>query len=124
KREDLFHVAIDLFHTDTTAFADYVLPASYFLEFDAVLLPYFHYDVSAINKVIEPLEESLPNQEIFRRLSAAMGFTDTELFESDEKLIDTIFEQLNIPISFDELRKQGSVPWSDQPVIHYADGQF
>lgn len=124
KREDLFHVAIDLFHTDTTAFADYILPASSFIEFDDVLLPYFHYDVSAINKVIEPLAESLPNQEIFRRLSAAMGFTDSALFESDEKLIDTIFEQLNIPISFDELRKQGSVPWSDKPVIHYGDGQF
>lgn len=124
KREDLFHVAIDLFHTDTTAFADYILPASSFLELDDVLLPYFHYDVSAINKVIEPLAESLPNQEIFRRLAAAMDFTDPTLFESDEKLIDTIFEQLNIRISFDELRKQGSVPWSDQPVIHYADGQF
>lgn len=123
-RDDLFHVAIDLFHTDTTAFADYILPASSFLEFDDVLLPYFHYDVSAVNKVIEPIAESLPNQEIFRRLAAAMGFTDEELFESDQSLIEQIFKQLNMPISFDELRKEGSMPWSEQPLIHYSDGVF
>lgn len=123
-RDDLFHVAIDLFHTDTTAFADYILPASSFLEFDDVLLPYFHYDVSAINKVIEPIAESLPNQEIFRRLAAAMGFTDEALFESDQSLIEQIFQQLNMPVSFDELRKKGSMPWSEQPLIHYSDGVF
>lgn len=122
--DDLFHIAIDLFHTDTTAFADYILPASSFLEFDDVLLPYFHYDVSPINKVIEPIAESLPNQEIFRRLATAMGFTDKALFESDQSLIDQIFQQLNMPISFDELKNKGSMPWSEQPLIHYSDGVF
>ena len=38
-REDLFTVAIDLFPTDTTDFADVVLPAASFLEFDDLVAP-------------------------------------------------------------------------------------
>ena len=35
-RDDLFTVVLDIFATDTTDFADYVLPAASFLEFDDV----------------------------------------------------------------------------------------
>ena len=37
-REDLLTVAVDLFATDTTDFADYVLPAASFLECDDLVL--------------------------------------------------------------------------------------
>ena len=76
EREDLFHVAIDLFHTDTTAYADIVLPAASFLEFNDLVLPYFDLTLSAQVKICEPPGEALPNQEIFRRLARAMGYND------------------------------------------------
>ena len=72
-REDLFTVAVDLFPTDTTDYADVVLPAASFLEFDDLVLSYFHYTVSAQVKAAEPVGEALPNQEIFRRLAQGDG---------------------------------------------------
>ncbi|HWT98627.1 MAG TPA: molybdopterin-dependent oxidoreductase, partial [Terriglobales bacterium] len=46
-REDLFHVAVDPFPTDTVDFADIVLPAASFLEFDDIVSPYFDLTLSA-----------------------------------------------------------------------------
>ena len=78
RREDLFHVALDLFPTDTTDFADILLPASSFLEFNDLVLSYFNYSVSAQVKAVDPIGKSFPNQEIFRRLSRAMGLSDPD----------------------------------------------
>ncbi|MBP9174525.1 MAG: molybdopterin-dependent oxidoreductase, partial [Rhizobiales bacterium] len=61
-REDLFTVVADLFMTDTAVYADYVLPAASFLEFDDIIFPYFHDTVSAQAKAAEPFGQSLPNQ--------------------------------------------------------------
>ena len=41
-REDLFTVVVDLFATDTTDYADIVLPAASFLEYDDLVASYFH----------------------------------------------------------------------------------
>ena len=87
EREDLFTVVVDLFATDTADMADFVLPAASFLEFDDLIASYFDLSLSAQAKAQEPLGESLPNQEIFRRLAAAMGFQEPELQESDEQVI-------------------------------------
>src|SRR5206468_3843156 len=75
-REDLFTVVLDLFPTDTTDFADFVLPAASFLEFNDLVAGYFQLTLSAQVKVMDPLGEALPNQEIFRRLAQAMGYTE------------------------------------------------
>ena len=83
EREDLLQVTLDLFQTDTANYADYVLPAASFLEFDDVVMSYFNASISAQVKAVPPLGEALPNQEIFRRLATAMGLTDPELFETD-----------------------------------------
>jgi anaerobic selenocysteine-containing dehydrogenase len=45
--DDLFHVAIDLFPTDTVDHADIILPAASFLEFDDLVMSYFDLTVSA-----------------------------------------------------------------------------
>ena len=88
REERLFHVAIDPFPTDTTDFADYVLPAASFLEFDDIVTSYFNLTISPQVKADEPPGQALPNQEIFRRLAAAMGYGEAELFESDAALLD------------------------------------
>ena len=46
-REDLLTVVLDLFQTDTADFADFVLPAASFLEFDDIVSPYFNLTLSA-----------------------------------------------------------------------------
>jgi anaerobic selenocysteine-containing dehydrogenase len=121
QRDDLFTVAIDLFATDTVDYADVVLPAASFLEFDDLLLSYFNLSVSAQVKAMEPLGEALPNQEIFRRLSAAMGFGEPELYESDAAIITTILHQTGLPLDFAALARRGTVEYTAEPVVQFAD---
>jgi anaerobic selenocysteine-containing dehydrogenase len=115
-REDLFSVAVDLFPTDTTDYADVVLPAASFLEFDDLVASYFQLTLSAQVKVAEPLGESLPNMEIFRRLARAMGYQEPELFESDTELIATLLERSGIDEDFASLAAKGTVAISEAAV--------
>lgn len=124
EREDLFTVAIDLFPTDTTDYADIVLPAASFLEFNDLVASYFHYTLSAQVKASEPLGESLPNAEIFRHLAGAMGLTEPELFESDDALIADLLRQSGTGLDFAELAKVGTVFVAPDPVVPFADGLF
>jgi len=124
RREDLFTVVVDLFPTDTVRFADIVLPAASFLEFDDLVVPYFDLTLAAQVKASEPLGESLPNQEIFRRLSAAMGFTEPALQESDTDLIAAVLAGTGLGLDFAELARRGTVAIGGEPVVQFADLVF
>jgi anaerobic selenocysteine-containing dehydrogenase len=123
-REDLFTVVVDLFITDTAAYADYVLPAASFLEFDDIIFPYFHDTVSAQAKAAEPHGQSLPNQEIFRRLAAAMGFNEAALFESDESMIARLLEQTSFEGTFGDLKKIGTARLFPVPRVQFEGLNF
>jgi anaerobic selenocysteine-containing dehydrogenase len=123
-RADLFTVVVDLFPTDTVAFADVVLPAASFLEFDDLVTSYFDLTLSAQAKAAEPMGESLPNQEIFRRLAAAMGYTEPELYESDREVIDEVLGRAGIGLGFEELAARGTVDVFPEAVLQFADGAF
>jgi anaerobic selenocysteine-containing dehydrogenase len=121
-REDLLHVVVDLFQTDTADYADYVLPAASFLEFDDLVLPYFHNAVSAQVKVVEPPGGALPNQEIFRRLAQRMGFTEPELTEPDMSIMAKLLAQSGCGLDFVALARCGTVlPEARAP---FADLKF
>lgn len=124
EREDLFTVVTDLFMTDTAAYADYVLPAASFLEFDDIVFPYFHNTVSAQAKAVEPPGAALPNQEIFRRLSAAMGYTDADLFESDRSMINRLLQQTSFEGTFDDLKRIGTARLYEEPKIQFENLRF
>jgi anaerobic selenocysteine-containing dehydrogenase len=124
RREDLLTVALDLFSTDTTDLADYVLPAASFLEFDDLVASYFQLTLSAQVKVAEPLGRALPNMEIFRRLAGAMGYAEPELYETDAELLATVLERSGLGEDFASLAVKGTVPIADDPVIQFADGRF
>jgi anaerobic selenocysteine-containing dehydrogenase len=124
EREDLFHVAVDLFHTDTTAYADIVLPAASFLEFNDLVLPYFDLTLSAQVKTCEPPGDALPNQKIFRRLARAMGYDDPGLFENEVDLIDRLLKQTPYEGSFADLAKVGTTTLFAEPQLQFADLKF
>ena len=124
QREDLLTVAVDLFPTDTTDFADYVLPAASFLEFDDLVASYFNLTLSAQVKAAEPLGESLPNMEIFRRLAGAMGYTEDELFESDAQVLETVLVRSGVGEDFASLAVKGTVPIAEEPLVQFADLRF
>ena len=94
--DDLFTVVVELFQTDTADYADYVLPAASFLEFDDLVSGYFNLSFSAQAKAAEPQGDSLPNQEIFRRLSRAMGYDEPDLYESDTDMMDRTVESVGV----------------------------
>lgn len=124
ERDDLFTVVIELFATDTADFADIVLPAASFLEFDDIVMSYFNLGVSAQVKIEEPMGDSLPNQEIFRKLARAMDFQEPELFEADAAIIENILSSTGVAGGFEALAAVGTKPVFEQPVLQFADLTF
>jgi anaerobic selenocysteine-containing dehydrogenase len=125
EREDLFTVVADIFPTDTVDLADVVLPAASWLEFDDVVVPYFHRALAAQVKAADPLGEALPNSEIFRRLAAAMGFEDPPLHEPDDEIIARVLDSSQTGFDFAALAERGTV-WmpEDRAAVQFADLHF
>ncbi|TVT46913.1 MAG: molybdopterin oxidoreductase family protein [Denitromonas halophila] len=92
-REDLFCVVHELFQTDTADYADILLPATSQLEHVDVHKAYGHLYAVANTPAIDPVGESLPNSEVFRRLALRLGFDDPALFEDDATIAAAAFVQ-------------------------------
>jgi anaerobic selenocysteine-containing dehydrogenase len=88
KRPDLFTVVSEQFLTDTTDYADIVLPASSFFEQKELVKSYGHYYLQMSHQAIEPLGECRTNVETFRVLALRMGFDDPCFRESVEEMMD------------------------------------
>lgn len=126
-REDLFTVVLEQFQTDTADCADFVLPATSQLEHIDVHKSYGHLYLLANNPAIEPLGEALPNSEIFRRLAAAMGYTEPAFCESDDELAAQAFAPGGPTAKFAWPRlKQAGWERLDLPALHapFAEGRF
>ncbi len=86
-RDDVFTVVHDTFFTDTCDYADIILPADTQLEHPEFHAAYGHYYYAVSEQCIEPLGESMRNTELFRQLAKRMGYTEPELFQTDEEMI-------------------------------------
>jgi len=110
-REDLFTVVHDTFWSDTTSYADIVLPADTALEHVDLLAAYGNYYFSLSEQAIGKQGESLDNQEMFRRLARAMGYDEPCFSQSDEdmirELIDPEVNPLFEGVSFEQLQRNG-----------------
>jgi molybdopterin guanine dinucleotide-containing S/N-oxide reductase-like protein len=95
KRTDLFTVVHEQFFTDTTDYADIVLPATTFFEHKDLQTSYGHYHVQISNAAIAPLGECRSNVEVFRALAERMGFEEECFRESVDAMIDTALASAN-----------------------------
>ena len=89
-RPDLFTVVHEQFFTDTTDYADIVLPATTFFEHKDLQGAYGHYYLQMSNQAIAPLGECRPNQEVFRDLALTMGFPEKEFRQTADDMIDMV----------------------------------
>ena len=128
RREDLFTVVHEIFLTDTTDYADIVLPATTQLEHYDVHKSYGHLYLLANTPAIAPLGEAKPNSEVFRLLAARMGFTEDCFKDTDEDICRQAIASPNprmAGIEWEALKAQGwqrlKVPARFAP---FAEGNF
>jgi molybdopterin guanine dinucleotide-containing S/N-oxide reductase-like protein len=92
QRPDLFTVVHEQFLTDTTDYADMVLPATTFFEHKELQTAYGHYFLQMSDQAIEPLGECRSNVDVFRALAEEMGFEDECFRESVDQMIDAALD--------------------------------
>ena len=91
-RPDLFTVVHEQFFTDTTDYADIVLPATTFFEHKDLQKGYGHYYLQVSNQAIAPLGECRSNVEVFRALAEGMGFEESCFRQTVDEMIDVALE--------------------------------
>ena len=91
RREDLFTVVHEQFFTDTTDYADVVLPATTFLEAKDVMGAYGHLLAQVSERAIEPLGESRSNVWLFGELGKRM-FGGAAFEDGEEELVAQALE--------------------------------
>lgn len=138
-REDLFTVVHEQFFTDTTDYADIVLPATTFFEHKDVQGAYGHYYVQLSEQAIEPLGEARSNVWLFSNLARRMGFTESCFGDTADDLIaqalrtDKPQEQnaWMAGLSAESLHEAGgavrlkfSTEQSGEPFLPFAEGPF
>jgi anaerobic selenocysteine-containing dehydrogenase len=95
RRPDLFTVVHEQFFTDTTDYADIVLPATTFFEHKELQNAYGQYYLQVSDQAIAPLGECRSNVDVFRALAERMGFEEPCFRESVDELIDVALDSPN-----------------------------
>ena len=118
-RADLFTVVHDLFFNDTTDYADFILPATTFLEQTEVQGAYGHYFVQFSQQAIEPPGEARSNVWLFGQLAQRMGFAEPCFRDTPEQIIrqalaigaDGHSTNAHMEhITLDDLKEKGHIP--------------
>jgi anaerobic selenocysteine-containing dehydrogenase len=124
KREDLFTVVLENAMTETAMLADYVLPATTFLEHDDLYTAYGHDFISYNRAACEPYFESRSNTWIFAQLGKRLGVTEESVYWSTEELTRALLssghEWLE-GITFERLLEEGFVQLNS-PELPYENG--
>ncbi|HJS99091.1 MAG TPA: molybdopterin-dependent oxidoreductase [Terriglobales bacterium] len=94
-RPELFTVVHEQFFTDTTDYADIVLPATTFFEHKDLQTAYGHYYLQVSQQAIAPLGECRSNVETFRALAQRMGFEEECFRESVDEMIEGALQSSN-----------------------------
>jgi len=95
KRPDLFTVVHEQFFTDTTDYADILLPATTFFEHKDLQGAYGHYYLQVSDQAMEPLGECRSNVDVFRALAERMGFDDDCFRETVDSMIESALDSPN-----------------------------
>jgi anaerobic selenocysteine-containing dehydrogenase len=128
RREDLFTVVHEQFMTDTTDYADIVLPATTQLEHFDLHKAYGHLYLVINERAIPPLHEAKSNSNVFRLLAARLGFEEDCFRDTDEEIARQAISTEHPAfkgITLERIRERGwmrlNVPETFAP---FAEGNF
>ena len=113
RRNDLFTVVHEQFFTDTTDYADIVLPATTFLEHKELMGAYGHYFAQISQPAIAPLGEARSNVQLFAELGRRMGFEEQAFREDEDNLIAQALDTAHPwfeGITKERLEREGMAP--------------
>jgi anaerobic selenocysteine-containing dehydrogenase len=126
KRDDLLMVVLENAMTETADLADFVLPATTFLEHDDLYTAYGHHYLSWNRSACEPYFESRPNTWVFAQLAQRLGITEETVFWTAEEMARTLLETDHphlAGIAFEGLEHEGYVRLNlPKPYLPYANG--
>jgi anaerobic selenocysteine-containing dehydrogenase len=132
-RPDMFTVVHEQFFTDTTAYADVLLPATTFFEHKDINKSYGHYYLQISNQAIDPVGECRSNARMFSDLAGRMGFTDDCFQQTVDSMIDeALWAYGGQPTEFMKgmtrarLETEGAIRLNlgDGPFLPFAQGGF
>ncbi|HKF22330.1 MAG TPA: molybdopterin oxidoreductase family protein [Candidatus Angelobacter sp.] len=130
-RPDLFTVVHEQFFTDTTAYADLLLPATTFFEHKELQKSYGHYYLQISNQAIAPLGEAKSNTDLFRELASRLSFPEDCFRQTVDEMIDQALAKPHprcwrTGITRERLEKEGHVRLSmgEGPFLPFAEGGF
>ncbi|MFN7877881.1 MAG: molybdopterin-dependent oxidoreductase [Pirellula sp.] len=133
-REDLFCVVLEHFQTDTADYADYLLPATTFLEHPDVYTSYGHYYLQYAAPVTKARGEAKPNSWFFRELARRIGLEGSPLEWDTEQAMRELLNSNNpwlAGVDLESLKRHGSVrlkfPAGYRPYAkgsHFPDGKI
>ena len=115
-REDLFTVVTDLFMTDTAVYADYVLPAASFLEFDDLIFPAISTTRYAQAKAAEPPASPCRNSRSSAGLAKAIGLNEGAPSRANASMIISRRETLELKENSQDLERWALEGFSPAPV--------
>ncbi|MCS7059512.1 MAG: molybdopterin oxidoreductase family protein, partial [Meiothermus sp.] len=111
-REDLFTVVLEQALTETTRFADFVLPATTFLEHPDLYTAYGHYYLSWNEALMPPQGEARPNTWVFAELGRRLGLEEPTLYWDAETLARSLLDSPHpwlTGITLERLKAEGFV---------------
>jgi anaerobic selenocysteine-containing dehydrogenase len=125
-REDLFTVVHEQHLTDTTDYADLVLPATTSMEHTDCYKSYGHFYVQLARPAIAPEGEARSNWTVTRLLARAMGLRDPHFDKSEDDLIREALASGDPSvegITLERLERELSVRLRvGRPYLPFADG--
>jgi anaerobic selenocysteine-containing dehydrogenase len=95
RNEDLLTVVLEHFQTDTADFADYLLPATTFLEHTDVYTSYGHYYLQYSEPVVPARGEAKSNQWFFEQLASRLRLTDECHYWTPQEMVKELLQSPN-----------------------------
>ncbi|AFZ66964.1 molybdopterin oxidoreductase family protein [Deinococcus peraridilitoris] len=125
-RPDMLTVVLEQAMTESARLADFVLPATTFLEHADLYTSYGHHYLSYNDATLPPSGEARPNSWVFGELGRRLGIEEPSLYWSMDELLTELLatEHPHLAgITPEKLRREGSVRLSlPERFLPYANG--